>query len=38
MANVYVLQLAGALFAFLFVGGCALWRQSWLRLPESLNG
>ena len=31
------LQLAGALFAFLFVGGCALWRQSWLRLPESLK-
>ena len=28
------LQLAGALFAFLFVGSCALWRQSWLRSPE----
>ncbi|MEJ6584865.1 MAG: UPF0182 family protein, partial [Synechococcus sp. ChBW.bin.23] len=29
------LQLAGALFAFLFVGCCGLWRQSWLRPPES---
>ena len=29
------LQLAGALFAFLFVGSCGLWRQSWLRPPES---
>ena len=31
----FLFQIAGALFAFLFVGGCALWRQSWLRLPES---
>ena len=30
----FLFQIAGALFAFLFVGGCALWRQSWLRLPE----
>ena len=30
----FLFQIAGALFAFLVVGGCALWRQSWLRLPE----
>ncbi len=30
-----LLQLGGALFAFLFVGSCALWRQSWLRPSES---
>ena len=34
-AKRFFLQLAGALFAFLFVGSCALWRQSWLRQPES---
>ena len=31
----FFLQLAGALFSFLFVGSCGLWRQSWLRPHES---
>ena len=31
----FLFQLTGALIAFLFVGGCGLWRQSWLNPPES---
>ena len=29
------LQLAGAFIAFVFVGSCAFWRQSWLRPPQA---
>ena len=31
------LQFLGALFAFLIVGCCAIWRQFWLRQPSSAN-
>jgi uncharacterized membrane protein (UPF0182 family) len=31
----FLFQLTGALIAFLFVGCCGLWRQSWLNPPES---